>query len=224
MQCMPLPLPACRAADGSDVVAWVMHLSIYLPAGSYHHTGMVSMWYAMREALAIVGDEGLEAMWARHLQVGMGMGSGLPASCTPGGGRARSQCAGAQARISNPPQARYGMVCQPSGNRRPPKPIPTCKRSPGPQGAVGGAEAAGPGALRGEGRGEVRARRRPAMASIAFCIPNFLGALAGHWLHPGFLSWHPPACPPFPQPRPSSSTTAAHPFHMRLSPFLPPSG
>jgi hypothetical protein len=26
------------------------------------------MWYAMREALAIVGDEGLEAMWARHLQ------------------------------------------------------------------------------------------------------------------------------------------------------------
>lgn len=35
---------------------------------SYHHTGMVSMWYAMREALAIVGDEGLQAMWARHVQ------------------------------------------------------------------------------------------------------------------------------------------------------------
>ncbi|KFM28006.1 Serine-pyruvate aminotransferase, mitochondrial [Auxenochlorella protothecoides] len=33
---------------------------------SYHHTGMVSMWYAMREALAIVAEEGLEAGWARH--------------------------------------------------------------------------------------------------------------------------------------------------------------
>lgn len=33
---------------------------------SYHHTGMVTMWYAMREALALVAEEGLEAMWARH--------------------------------------------------------------------------------------------------------------------------------------------------------------
>ncbi|GAB4822529.1 hypothetical protein N2152v2_009575 [Parachlorella kessleri] len=32
----------------------------------YHHTGMVSMWYAMREALALVAEEGLEPMWARH--------------------------------------------------------------------------------------------------------------------------------------------------------------
>jgi alanine-glyoxylate transaminase/serine-glyoxylate transaminase/serine-pyruvate transaminase len=27
---------------------------------------MVSMWYAMREALAIAAEEGLDAMWARH--------------------------------------------------------------------------------------------------------------------------------------------------------------
>lgn len=33
---------------------------------SYHHTGMVSMWYAMREALALVAEEGLGPMWARH--------------------------------------------------------------------------------------------------------------------------------------------------------------
>lgn len=33
---------------------------------SYHHTGMVSMWYAMREALALVSEEGLDKMWARH--------------------------------------------------------------------------------------------------------------------------------------------------------------
>jgi hypothetical protein len=34
---------------------------------SYHHTGPVSTFYAMREALQIVADEGLENMWARHL-------------------------------------------------------------------------------------------------------------------------------------------------------------
>ncbi|CAG9462368.1 unnamed protein product [Pedinophyceae sp. YPF-701] len=33
---------------------------------SYHHTGVVSTFYAMREAFAIVNNEGLEAMWKRH--------------------------------------------------------------------------------------------------------------------------------------------------------------
>eukprot|EP00879_Flechtneria_rotunda_P027726 GHRR01029715.1.p1 GENE.GHRR01029715.1~~GHRR01029715.1.p1 ORF type:complete len:219 (+),score=76.37 GHRR01029715.1:723-1379(+) len=33
----------------------------------YHHTGPVSTFYAMREALALVAEEGLEAMWDRHL-------------------------------------------------------------------------------------------------------------------------------------------------------------
>lgn len=32
----------------------------------YHHTGMVSMTYAMREALEVVKAEGLDAMWQRH--------------------------------------------------------------------------------------------------------------------------------------------------------------
>jgi alanine-glyoxylate transaminase/serine-glyoxylate transaminase/serine-pyruvate transaminase len=34
---------------------------------SYHHTGPVSTFYAMREALAIVSEEGLDSLWARHL-------------------------------------------------------------------------------------------------------------------------------------------------------------
>lgn len=34
---------------------------------SYHHTGPVSTFYAMREALAIVNEEGLDSLWARHL-------------------------------------------------------------------------------------------------------------------------------------------------------------
>ena len=46
---------------------------------SYHHTGMVSMWYAMREALALVADEGLEAMWARHAAVHEQLWAGLTA-------------------------------------------------------------------------------------------------------------------------------------------------
>lgn len=44
---------------------------------SYHHTGMVSMWYALREALAIVAEEGLDAMWARHEAVHKQMWDGL---------------------------------------------------------------------------------------------------------------------------------------------------
>ncbi|KAI3429701.1 hypothetical protein D9Q98_005786 [Chlorella vulgaris] len=44
---------------------------------SYHHTGMVSMWYAMREALAIVSEEGLEAGWVRHEQAHKALWAGL---------------------------------------------------------------------------------------------------------------------------------------------------
>lgn len=46
---------------------------------SYHHTGMVSMWYAMREALALVSEEGLDKMWARHEQVHKQLWEGLSA-------------------------------------------------------------------------------------------------------------------------------------------------
>lgn len=44
---------------------------------SYHHTGMVSMWYAMREALAVVAEEGLESMWERHAAVHNQLWEGL---------------------------------------------------------------------------------------------------------------------------------------------------
>lgn len=43
---------------------------------AYHHTGPVSTFYAMREALAIVGEEGLQAMWERHLQASAAGGAG----------------------------------------------------------------------------------------------------------------------------------------------------
>ena len=46
---------------------------------SYHHTGMISSMYALREALAIVAEEGLAAMWARHEAVHKQLWAGLGA-------------------------------------------------------------------------------------------------------------------------------------------------
>lgn len=43
----------------------------------YHHTGMTSNWYGLREALAIVAEEGLENMWARHRKVAQHLWQGL---------------------------------------------------------------------------------------------------------------------------------------------------
>jgi alanine-glyoxylate transaminase/serine-glyoxylate transaminase/serine-pyruvate transaminase len=36
------------------------------PTRTYHHTAPINMIYALHEALTIVGEEGLEARWARH--------------------------------------------------------------------------------------------------------------------------------------------------------------
>ncbi|GAX73666.1 hypothetical protein CEUSTIGMA_g1117.t1 [Chlamydomonas eustigma] len=44
---------------------------------SYHHTGMVSTCYAMREALALVNEEGLESMWSRHKELHHRLWDGL---------------------------------------------------------------------------------------------------------------------------------------------------
>ena len=44
-------------------------LGYWRPGGgarAYHHTAPINMIYALREALAIVHEEGLEARWARH--------------------------------------------------------------------------------------------------------------------------------------------------------------
>jgi len=45
----------------------------------YHHTGPMSMVYAMQEALRIVKEEGLEARWARHALNGSALWAGLEA-------------------------------------------------------------------------------------------------------------------------------------------------
>ncbi|GAQ81592.1 Aminotransferase class V [Klebsormidium nitens] len=46
-------------------------------ARKYHHTGMVSNVYQLREALAMLAEEGLEAAWARHQQMADRLYEGL---------------------------------------------------------------------------------------------------------------------------------------------------
>jgi alanine-glyoxylate transaminase/serine-glyoxylate transaminase/serine-pyruvate transaminase len=45
----------------------------------YHHTAPISMIYALREALRLVHEEGLEARWARHLRNHRALKAGLAA-------------------------------------------------------------------------------------------------------------------------------------------------
>jgi len=65
--------PAAMAAlesRKSPVVSWYLDMGMvrnYWGAErKYHHTAPVNMIYALREALRIIAEEGLEARWARH--------------------------------------------------------------------------------------------------------------------------------------------------------------
>jgi alanine-glyoxylate transaminase/serine-glyoxylate transaminase/serine-pyruvate transaminase len=50
---------------------WYLDLAMladyYGPAHKYHHTAPISNFYALREGLALIAEEGVEARWARHL-------------------------------------------------------------------------------------------------------------------------------------------------------------
>jgi alanine-glyoxylate transaminase/serine-glyoxylate transaminase/serine-pyruvate transaminase len=46
---------------------------------AYHHTAPINMVFALREALRLIDEEGLEARWARHQVNGMAMMAGLQA-------------------------------------------------------------------------------------------------------------------------------------------------
>jgi len=48
-------------------------------ARKYHHTAPINMVYALREALRIIAEEGLEARWARHLLNHCALVAGLEA-------------------------------------------------------------------------------------------------------------------------------------------------
>ena len=50
---------------------------------SYHHTGPISTTYALREALRLVGEEGLTERWARHRRVAGALREGVAALGAP---------------------------------------------------------------------------------------------------------------------------------------------
>ena len=65
------------------VQSWYLDLSMieqyWGDDRAYRHTAPISMVYALREALRVACEEGWEARWARHLQVGAALQVGLRA-------------------------------------------------------------------------------------------------------------------------------------------------
>ncbi len=84
----PRALEAIKARKGK-VQSWYLDLSLiadYWAEGkrAYHHTAPISMVYALREALRLVLEEGLELRFARHRRNSAALMAGLSAlGCAP---------------------------------------------------------------------------------------------------------------------------------------------
>ena len=67
----------------SPVVSWYLDMGMvrnyWGGQRKYHHTAPVNMIYALREALRIVAEEGLENRWARHRQNHLALVAGIEA-------------------------------------------------------------------------------------------------------------------------------------------------
>lgn len=67
----------------SKVQSWYLDMTMVMkywgPQRSYHHTAPISMNYALRQALAIIADEGLEARFGRHLSNHRALVAGIEA-------------------------------------------------------------------------------------------------------------------------------------------------
>lgn len=67
----------------SKVQSWYLDLSMiqnyWNDERFYHHTAPITMVYSLREALRIIVEEGLENVYARHLQFGTALQEGLEA-------------------------------------------------------------------------------------------------------------------------------------------------
>ena len=91
LSCTPGLAPITVSERGMEAIrnrqrkvqTWYLDLSLienYWSEGrAYHHTAPISMVYALREALALVLEEGLEARYARHWQNGRALQAGLQA-------------------------------------------------------------------------------------------------------------------------------------------------
>jgi alanine-glyoxylate transaminase/serine-glyoxylate transaminase/serine-pyruvate transaminase len=54
-------------------------LGNYFRKNAYHHTAPISMVYALREALRLILEEGLEQRWHRHSACAIGLAAGIEA-------------------------------------------------------------------------------------------------------------------------------------------------
>jgi alanine-glyoxylate transaminase/serine-glyoxylate transaminase/serine-pyruvate transaminase len=92
LSCPPGLAPFTLSARALDVVkarktkvqSWYLDASLVADYWSeskraYHHTAPISMVYALREALRLVLEEGLEARWARHRRHSAALMAGLAA-------------------------------------------------------------------------------------------------------------------------------------------------
>ncbi|MBN1965632.1 MAG: alanine--glyoxylate aminotransferase family protein [Anaerolineae bacterium] len=75
-------------ARKTPVKNWYLDLTLlrkyWGPARQYHHTAPISATYALYEALRLIAEEGLEAVWARHRAAAQALWQGLkPLGLTP---------------------------------------------------------------------------------------------------------------------------------------------
>lgn len=70
---------ARRAAPATNYLDLLQLQAYWGPDRLNHHTAPTSMVYALREALRIVDDEGLDARWERHRQANAALVAGLEA-------------------------------------------------------------------------------------------------------------------------------------------------
>jgi alanine-glyoxylate transaminase/serine-glyoxylate transaminase/serine-pyruvate transaminase len=75
-----------RSRD-SEVRSWYLDLEdvweYWGEERNYHHTGPTSNTYALREALRLIAEEGIEETWARHRRVGGALKAGVEAMGLP---------------------------------------------------------------------------------------------------------------------------------------------
>jgi alanine-glyoxylate transaminase/serine-glyoxylate transaminase/serine-pyruvate transaminase len=78
----PLALERLRARK-STPATWYLDLRLlddyYEGAHRYHHTAPISLFYALREALLAISEEGVENRWKRHLRAHLGLVAGMEA-------------------------------------------------------------------------------------------------------------------------------------------------
>ena len=77
----PRALDRLRART-SPVHTWYLDLRLldtYFTGRRYHHTASATMFYALREGLALIAEEGLEARWERHRRNHLAFVAGIEA-------------------------------------------------------------------------------------------------------------------------------------------------